>query len=149
MVVKWSTDDNEEERRKTIAKSVSVVLVVFLALVLAFFSLGMFRLYSVITKATDKLCGNDVLKRMEQSDTRNDLVYFRRDCGATTGFSYHMSLVKRGHSLPNEAGNLFRSNSAFHAFWINEKTIGVNSGGGDAFKKRKAYKGVRIQYDGK
>jgi len=35
------------------------------------------------------------------------IVVFQRDCGATTGFSTQISMMKRDEKLPNKSGNLF------------------------------------------
>jgi hypothetical protein len=40
-------------------------------------------------------------------DGEKRLVVFQRDCGATTGFSTHASLLKSGETVPNEVGNVF------------------------------------------
>lgn len=44
-------------------------------------------------------CGNDVLARIRSPGGTHDAVVFQRDCGATTGFSTQLSLVRHGTSF--------------------------------------------------
>lgn len=52
-------------------------------------------------------CANSVLSQATSPDGRLKAVVFQRNCGATTGFSTHVSLVPLTSVLPNEAGNIF------------------------------------------
>ena len=72
--------------------------VVLVGIVLAF--LGVWRLGR-------GLCGNEVLADVPAPDKRHRAVVFQRDCGATTGFSTQVSVIRGSHRLPNEAGNTF------------------------------------------
>jgi hypothetical protein len=38
-------------------------------------------------------------------------VIFQRDCGATNGFSTHVSILSADEKLPNEGGNIFIENT--------------------------------------
>ena len=52
-------------------------------------------------------CGNEIL-RIHYSPTKHlKSIVFRRDCGATTGFSTQISIISANSDLPNEAGNVF------------------------------------------
>src|SRR5688500_2458723 len=53
------------------------------------------------------LCGNEVLSTTLAPGGRTRAVLFRRDCGATTGFSTQVSVLSGTDSLPNEPGNVF------------------------------------------
>ena len=52
------------------------------------------------------LCGNDPLHGEESPDKSRLAVAFVRSCGATTGFSSHVSIVPRNKPIPNEPGNI-------------------------------------------
>lgn len=52
------------------------------------------------------VCGNDVVKSTPSPDGRWSAVLFQRDCGATTGFSTQISVVRRGGE-PAGGGNIF------------------------------------------
>lgn len=46
--------------------------------------------------ARPEVCENTEVARMTAPDGRHDAVLFKRDCGATTGFSSQVSIVRRG-----------------------------------------------------
>jgi hypothetical protein len=70
---------------------------------------GIFFSYA-INKAFD-LCGNDILSEISSPDRTYRIVIFQRDCGATTGFSTQVSVLRAMETLPNESGNLFIADS--------------------------------------
>ena len=53
------------------------------------------------------LCGNEVLADVPAPDNRHRAVVFQRDCGATTGVSTQVSIIRGSRRLSNEAGNTF------------------------------------------
>ena len=60
-----------------------------------------------IQVAFDGMCGNKFLSEMPSPDRIYRVVVFQRDCGATSGFSTQVSVLKAGELLPNQSGNLF------------------------------------------
>jgi hypothetical protein len=50
---------------------------------------------------------------MSSPDDSLDAVVFRRDCGATTGLSTQISLLRKGTSLPNGPGNVFSADTNY------------------------------------
>jgi hypothetical protein len=52
-------------------------------------------------------CKNQLLSETLSPDRVYRVIVFQRDCGATTGFSTQVSVLKIGAILPNESGNLF------------------------------------------
>ncbi len=52
-------------------------------------------------------CANDNTEEFPSPDGRMKSVRFRRNCGATTGHSTHVSLLPAARKLGNEAGNVF------------------------------------------
>ena len=62
---------------------------------------------TVVLSSSCGRCGNDEVVRVPSPDAKFEAVVFQRDCGATTGFSTQVSVVTKGASLPNEAGNVF------------------------------------------
>jgi hypothetical protein len=94
------------------------------------------------------LCGNEVLSQTQQPNNgKYDLVEFKRDCGATTGFSYHLSIIEHGNELKNVSGNIYISNSEFTTQWIDKNTTIVGNVGQDQLKKINKFKGINIQYN--
>ncbi|MBL8398538.1 MAG: hypothetical protein JNL84_10415 [Candidatus Accumulibacter sp.] len=56
-------------------------------------------------------CGNLVLSESLSPNGKLKAVVFSRDCGASTDFSTHISLLKAGDRLSNTGGNLFVADS--------------------------------------
>ena len=52
------------------------------------------------------VCENQVFTEVFSPDKTHKAVLFQRDCGATTGFSSQVSLLKAGSTLANEGGNV-------------------------------------------
>lgn len=52
-------------------------------------------------------CGNDVYAEVPGPENGLKAVVFRRDCGATTGFSTHVALLRMEDRLPAQPGNVF------------------------------------------
>ena len=55
-------------------------------------------------------CANEVITSAEAPDGRHLAVMFQRDCGATTGFSTQISVLKQGDELSG-SGNAFRADT--------------------------------------
>ena len=102
--------------------------------------------YSKISDFASGLCGNSIIEVKTQPKKEFDLVHYRRDCGATTGYSYQLSIVKNGSELPNKTGNVFVQNRDFIVEWKDNQTIIILMDEGKVFKKRKMYRGIRIEY---
>lgn len=60
-----------------------------------------------LDRMADGSCSNAVIDEALSPDGALRLVAFQRDCGATTGFSTQISLLKRNAALPNDSGNVF------------------------------------------
>jgi len=58
--------------------------------------------------ACPDLCENDVVARRSSPDGSRDALLYLRDCGATTGFSTHISVLRSG-DRPSGGGNTFRA----------------------------------------
>ncbi len=81
-----------------------VALIAFAALALLLL-LGV-GAFAAISSWMDGLCGNTEISRAPSPDGRYNAIIFERNCGATTGFATHVSLIPRGDPLPNAVGNL-------------------------------------------
>ena len=53
------------------------------------------------------MCGNYPHKEYFSPNKKYKAVVFQRDCGATTGFSTQISIIKASESLINESGNIY------------------------------------------
>ena len=56
---------------------------------------------------TDSMCGNEIYQEIFSPDNEYKAVVFQRDCGATTGFSTQISILRATDELPNNPGNVF------------------------------------------
>jgi hypothetical protein len=104
-------------------------------------------------------CENLVVGRQSSPDRLRTAVLFHRDCGATTGFSTQISVV-RGERLPNEPGNIFVADTNRGAApaalwggplaqmkWLDSSTLEVSyDPRAQIFQKVEAIDGVAIRY---
>ena len=58
--------------------------------------------------ACSDLCTDAAISRARSPDGQHDALMFQRDCGATTGFSTQISILKAGAALSG-GGNAFRA----------------------------------------
>ena len=65
-----------------------------------------FLLFIAILLVGCNPCGNDPIHAVTSTDGSKVAIAFIRDCGATTGFSTQVSIVKAPGRLPNEPGNV-------------------------------------------
>jgi hypothetical protein len=105
-------------------------------------------------------CGNDVLAEMPSPDKRYRVVVFQRDCGATTGFSTQLSLLRSQQPLGNEGGNVFAADTNHGAApsgpgggpdvsvrWVNSgELVVVHHPKARVFLAEPKVSGVRITY---
>ena len=89
--------------RKKIAVGLGLVLLLGLA-VLTFFS------YAFASFANG-MCGNSVLAEYPSPSGKLNAVVFERSCGATTGFSTQVSILRSGEVLENNGGTLFAADT--------------------------------------
>jgi hypothetical protein len=79
-----------------------------LALVVVLLAVGFYWMISSL----DDLCGNTVVVTELSPSRAMTAVLFERDCGATTGFSSQVSVLRADEDLPNAGGNVFAKNEA-------------------------------------
>jgi hypothetical protein len=123
-------------------------LTVFFIAAVAFLSIaGVIRLTSA---AFDDVCGNDSVVETISPNGQLKAVTFRRNCGATTDYSTHVSILPASRKLPNESGNVFVRNHepALVVRWIDDQHLSISGGGAStSFKRLSEFKGVYITYE--
>ena len=95
------------------------------------------------------MCGNDPLHVDASPDGDKVAISFIRDCGATTGYSTHVSVVGASGILDNEPGNIFvvEGKRPVTVSWGADNHLVVGAGGsGKVFKKLDEFEGVTIEY---
>ena len=58
-------------------------------------------------RALDGMCGSTEITRLPAPDGRHDAVLFEHNCGATTDFATHASVLPAGAPLGDAPGNAF------------------------------------------
>ncbi len=95
------------------------------------------------------LCENEYNGERPSPSGRLRAVAFTRDCGATTGFSTQVSILKAGQSLSNEGGNVFTADATggLYLDWNSDRELVISYPRGlRTFRKTTEYEGVIIQY---
>lgn len=104
-------------------------------------------------------CGNRVVSRVDAPGGARSAVVFRRDCGATTGFSTQVSILPAGQA-PAGRGNAFIADADHGAArrgawdgpwagirWLHADHLEVRyAPGSRIFLKRETVSGVRVGY---
>lgn len=63
----------------------------------------------VFWSASNSLCGSEIFQEVYSPNGKNKVVVFQRDCGATTGFRTHISVLRSDTILKNQTGNVFQA----------------------------------------
>ena len=98
----------------------------------------------------DSACGNKPLISQSSPSGKYQVVVFNRDCGATTGFSTHVSIRESNGALPNDAGNVLILDGTVQLSlrWITESRVAIKGvGGAKVFKQERIVGGVEVAYE--
>lgn len=71
------------------------------------------------------MCGNEIIGQSNSKDEKKVAYIFKRDCGATTGYSYHLSILNGNKQLKNKSGNTFISDEEFTIKWQGNQSLKV------------------------
>ena len=77
----------------------------FAALTLAAVALILVAAAAIFVSSLDPLCVNEPLFSLGSPNGVHQAILFQRNCGATTPYSLHVSVLPYGAELPDEAGN--------------------------------------------
>jgi len=93
-------------------------------------------------------CGNDNLVETVCPNGQLKAVTFRRDCGATTSYSTHVSILLASRKLPNEPGNVFTADHepSITLHWIDDHHLSVTGETETHFLHLTEFRGVTITY---
>ena len=96
------------------------------------------------------LCGNQVISKSLSPNDKLVAYVFERNCGATTDYSYQLSILDSDQKLKNKSGNTFRSAQRFEIKWGNPYELSVNyPKGAEVFKKKKYMGQIKVHYESK
>lgn len=96
------------------------------------------------------LCGNDEVREVVSPDGKFKAVKFRRSCGATTGYSTHVSILPASRQIPNKAGNILvvEDEPTIAIRWIDDRHLAISKGEAKTtFLQLPAFQGIQITYE--
>jgi hypothetical protein len=104
---------------------------------------------STLLSSCTEMCGNETVVESVSPNGSEKLVVFTRNCGATTGFSTHASILPANQVLPNEGGNLLviKGEIKVRGIWQSANQLSIQGvGSGQVFKQEFAVGGVLVTY---
>jgi hypothetical protein len=96
------------------------------------------------------MCKNTIISSNISSNKKWKLVLFERNCGATTGFSTQVSLLKVDKELGNESGNIYIAEGypkRYTLMWNSDTTATISGTSGANFKKETRVNGIQFKYE--
>lgn len=117
--------------------------------VLSAITAGLALFIYFVVSSFDDMCGNDNLVEVVSPDGRLKAVTFRRDCGATTGYSTQLSILPANRTLPNGGGNIFisRDDPEVTVRWIDDHHLRISGDTQTQLLRLTEYQGIHIAYD--
>ena len=96
-------------------------------------------------------CGSTVLSESKSPNGLLKAVIFNYDCGATTGFSSHISILPNAITSPRDAGNIFVADgsgaSAVQIKWLSSNRLLISyDKRARTFNRKKQFESVAISY---
>jgi hypothetical protein len=95
------------------------------------------------------MCGNEMLAEFASPDGTKKLVVYERNCGATSRYSTHASLIEPGAKLKNNPGDVFvaYSGPSLRVRWDSPRSLLIQHHADvQVFKKEPRRGDVDIQY---
>lgn len=139
------------------------LLKITVKVLLTFIGIGLV-LFCIIYFLMGNACESTVYQTYLSPDSKNQVVLHDYDCGATTGFATHVSIVDRGETVDGP-GNTFIADSHYNASdshpihtnlididikWIDNKTVSVTYDTlARVFEDDKNVNGIKILYSSK
>ncbi|HYG03614.1 MAG TPA: hypothetical protein VD927_14295 [Chryseosolibacter sp.] len=116
--------------------------------------------YACMNMVWSDMCENQIIEETQSPSKQFKTIIFTRDCGATTGHSTQLSIIKATDQLGNEAGNVFILTDKFEdgvrfenggakvkAVWTGDDALTIYYDSKIEFtKKLKQVKDVKITY---
>ncbi len=96
------------------------------------------------------MCGNTLLSESQSPNGKWKAVVFERSCGATTGVSTQVSILRKNEDLPNEIGNICVVDvfPKVELRWVgNNELVITHHGGAKLFHAVQSFEGINIKYE--
>nr|WP_245347533.1 DUF5412 family protein [Cohnella lubricantis] len=141
----WLSEEEIKKQKRQLRNRAIFTTLICLVVILG---VVLYSIFHYSEKIASKVCVNQLEFKENQPNGNLELLMFRRNCGATTGFSFQLSIIKKGTNLSNSAvGNIFISEREFKAQWIDNKTVKVIGKLNAESKKKNYHKGIKIIYN--
>ncbi len=88
----------------------------------------------------------NIIKQINSPNDKYTAYIYERDGGATSGISYHLSILKAGKPINTISGNVFVSEYKFDFEWVSDDKLVVLNNGLATKQKTKIY-GIDISYE--
>ena len=128
-------------------KRIFLCMLIFLIL-FAFYSCTS-EIGNLVGCVVNDMVSNEVTEEILSPDGEMKAVIFRRSAGATTRFSYCVSILENNEDVENvEVGNVYHGYSEVSVKWENDKNvlISIASKDDEVFKSENSYNGIHITY---
>lgn len=113
-------------------------------------SISVLILFTSLLLSCSSDCQNDIIQSQISPDGKYIAISFYRSCGATTGISPQVSIIKSHMKLPNSPGNLFISDKSdkIKIFWKDSTTLVIQYDKNNArvFKAMEDFNSILIIY---
>jgi len=143
----WYFNDDDQLSNEVRRTKKKVQKIFIIALLSGLILLVVLPLYILKELAEDTLCANGIVERQGNSNESHDYVVFTRNCGATTGINYQLSIIKHGKELNNDTGNVLISDSPFTAEWIDETSLRITETEKSEHKRNNRLGKFKIRYE--
>lgn len=122
----------------------------------------MVLMWTCVREVRGIMCGNKIIAEHLSPDKMHKLIVFVRDCGATTGFSTQVSILRKGETLKdNDSGNILITSDRYYGDWYNKyggaevqvewasnnKVLILFDFEAEAPTKKDKVKGIEVAYD--
>lgn len=109
--------------------------------------------YIMLDIVFSDMCGNEINLELMSPDKKHKAIIFQRDCGATTGFSTQVSIIKSIEELPNKSGNVLTSDghpndNGYKLKWLNAENLLIsNAHNNRIYFKEKTIGTISVSYE--
>lgn len=126
---------------------VCIALLIILFVIVGVKNAKLFYPFFIVKEIVNEERTNEIMQELVSPSGEYVAYIFKNSAGATTGWSYHLSVFENGQSLNNESGNTYISYSPFLVKWTGNRSLLVtNNNPKNIFKQETRVNGVQIKY---
>ncbi len=123
-----------------------VIIAIILAVIIGLVTAGNFALNSFMVFMMGE---PNIMQEVASPDGKYVAYVFEANAGATTRFTYRLSVLKKGKKIKaGDRGNAFITYYEFDVDWVDNKTLRVNNTSPiDTYQQKVKVNGVDINYN--